>query len=142
MSSIACQKDYTLVVSSGGGPPNGPIQLDAATVAQLNIYAKFFGGAGNFTGLLPNVSGGNWFEPQSDAPAYGLSISRSRSPSLYFVIIPPPASPDAIVLISDTIAGTSPIGVWSNIDHFPPGGFSPTNPAGWPGPATITVTWA
>jgi hypothetical protein len=140
MSSITCQKDYTMLVNSGGGPPHGPIQLDAATVAQMNAYAKFLTSGMIFTGTL-NWTGGNWFEEQSDSPGYGLAISPNQSPSMALIVTPPHFAFDAAAFYSDSLAGTFPVGVWTIQFFTPSGGFSPQAP-GWPAPLTVTATWA
>ena len=71
---IACQKNYSLVVAPSGphGPPNGPLQLDAQTVALFNSFQKYlafpclgppFTMLPNFTGFMPYL-GGYWAETE------------------------------------------------------------------------------
>jgi hypothetical protein len=72
---IACQKNYSLVVAPSGphGPPNGPLQLDGATVALFNSFQKYlaypclgppFTILPNFTGFMPYMGGSVWTETE------------------------------------------------------------------------------
>lgn len=63
-----CQKGMSITI--GGtphGPPNGPLQLDGATLATINgamdfVFACSGIPAHHLTGLMPNTGPGTWVE--------------------------------------------------------------------------------
>lgn len=65
MSTISCQKNYTMVVTepNPGGYPSGPLQVDSTTLAYLNYYATTLGEGLKFTGVLQRIDGSPYSNP-------------------------------------------------------------------------------
>lgn len=57
MSTISCQKDYSIVVTTPnpGGYPSGPLQVDSTTLAFLNHYANTAQEGLSFSGVLQRI---------------------------------------------------------------------------------------
>jgi hypothetical protein len=117
-------------------PPN--LQMDSTSVGIINGYATFVGRAADWTGLLPLIGRATWVEGESDGS--GIEISAFISSQFRIVLF---FGPDAIEIDFDYAGSLTnwPIGTWTQTGIFP-GGFIPTNPPGWPGPATINIDWA